>query len=70
MPNKVIKSFAKKTNKSIEEIEAKWAKAKSIVSDEVSENDPSYYARVVAILKKMIGLSENCTHVEKFRKFL
>lgn len=58
-PAGVIHSFALQTGKSDDEVEKLWNKAKEIVSKEYnkSEEDPSYYASVTGLLKKMLGIN-------------
>jgi hypothetical protein len=54
MPAGLVKSLAKKTGKSVGEVEAKWKKIKSGVSKSIPESDPKFYAVVVASLKKSL----------------
>jgi len=65
MPSVIIKSFADKTNKSIDEVEKLWQKAKEIAKEQGQENN---YAYITGILKKMFGLNEHLTFSE-FLKF-
>lgn len=53
----LIKSFADKTGRSVEEVEKLWNKAKEIVKKEYkkSEEDSDFYRLVVGVLKKMLG---------------
>ena len=63
MSNNMIKSFAKKANKSVDEVEKLWDKAKSITSEDkdfASDSD-EYYAYATGILKKMLKLNESTT---------
>tara|TARA_R110000765_G_scaffold149893_1_gene252555 strand:+ start:1169 stop:1501 length:333 start_codon:yes stop_codon:yes gene_type:complete len=57
MPNNIIKTFADKTDKTVEEVEVLWKKAEQIVKDEyeIDSNDESYYPLVVGVLKKSLG---------------
>lgn len=62
MPNNIVKSFADKTDKSVNEVEKKWDKAKKIVKDQyddVKEDSGNFYKLVTGVLKKMLGLNEN-----------
>ena len=54
MPNSVVKSFAKKHNLSVPEVEEYWLKAKTAASDTLDPSSPDFYALVVSILKKML----------------
>ena len=55
MPNSIIKSFAKKSGKSIDEVEALWDKAKKIaLKNGLPEGTDAFYAYVSGILKKML----------------
>lgn len=70
MPAPALKSLAKKTHTKMGRAEHLWKKAKEIVSKEYDydHNDPHYWALVMGITKKMLGMNEN----EKitFKKFL
>ena len=72
MPNNIIKSFAEKSGKSIEEVEALWDKAKRITDKEYikkdGQNDDRYYSIVTGIVKKMLKIEEST--IEKFSKYL
>lgn len=58
MPNSVIKSFAKKTGKTVSEIESLWDKADTIAKDKgISDSDK--YAYIVGILKNMLSIDED-----------
>jgi len=72
MPARLVKSFAKKTGKPVEEVERRWEKAKKIVSDEyeIGPTDDSYYGLVVGVLKKSLGIKETYLFADKFKKLL
>jgi hypothetical protein len=62
MPNVIIKSFAKKTDKSEKEVERLWDKSKKIVADQYDNVDPDsdqFYALTTGILKKMLSIKES-----------
>jgi len=62
MPSNVVKSFAKKANMSVSEVEKKWDEAKKKVEKEypdVKKDSESYYKLVTSITKSMIGLRES-----------
>lgn len=61
MPSSIVLSFAKQTNKSVEEVEELWNKAKKIAKEQGQENN---YAYITGILKKMLGLNENVSFFE------
>ena len=61
MPLSIVLSFAKQTNKSVEEVEELWNKAKKIAKEQGQENN---YAYITGILKKMLGLNENVSFFE------
>lgn len=52
----MIKSFAKKSNKSVQEVEKLWNKAKAIAK---SEGKDENYAYITGILKKELGMNES-----------
>lgn len=58
MPTTAIKHLAKKTHHSIDRVEHLWKKAKDIVTKEYGADHQGYYALVMGITKKMLGLSE------------
>lgn len=59
MPNSLVKSFAKKTGKSIPEVESLWNKAEDIASKNSDINGEAKYAYIVGILKKMLSIEED-----------
>lgn len=63
MPANIVKSFADKSGKSIQEVEKLWNKAKAVAADEGQKEN---YAFITGILKKMLGLNES----ETFKEFL
>lgn len=54
MPNSVVKSFAKKYNLSVPEVERHWQTAKSAAAETLDPSSPDFYALVVGILKKIL----------------
>jgi hypothetical protein len=55
--NALISSFAEKTGKSVQEVEAAWNKAKDAAKEEGKEEDSeNFYAYVVTILKSMLNI--------------
>jgi len=65
MPNNVVQSFAKKSGKSIEEIERLWQKAKAIAAEEGHVED---YAYITGILKKMLSIKESS--MNSFKQYI
>lgn len=66
MPSNVVKSFARKTGKSVSEVEDKWEEAKKQVEDEypnIKKDSDRYYKLVTSITKSMIGLKESFTDI-------
>ena len=61
MPSSIVLSFAKQTNKSVEEVAELWNKANEIAKEQGQENN---YAYITGILKKMLGLNENVSFFE------
>lgn len=59
MPSNVVKSISDKTNKSINEIEKLWEKAKEITAKKLSKNDQFFWATVSTITKRLAGLKES-----------
>jgi DNA-binding ferritin-like protein len=65
MPTTALKHLAKKAKVSTERAEHLWHKAKGIVSAEYPEAAKDYYALVMGITKKMMGLGEALTEEEQ-----
>lgn len=60
MPVPVLQSFAKKSGKSIEELERYWNEAKEAATKKGLDPDsPQYFAFVTAVVKQRAGLKEN-----------
>lgn len=58
MPSDIIKSFAKKSGKTEEEVEKMWNSIKRSLLDRMSEKDPSFYPQLVGALKKALKIEE------------
>lgn len=67
MPNKVIKSYAKKTGKSEDELEKKWKKAEEITKKKFGSYEDNY-GYVMGVFKKMISLKES--FIYKVKRYL
>lgn len=65
MPSTAIKHLAKKADITVDRAEHLWHKAKGIVSQEYGANAKGYYALVMGITKKMMGLGEALTEEEQ-----
>jgi len=65
MPVPMIKSFAKESGKSEEEVEKLYAKAKEEVKEgyNITEDDDQFYPLVTGVLKKMCGISDGAIHI-------
>jgi hypothetical protein len=67
MPTQFVKKMAVKHGKSIDYMEGKWEKAKSIVTDQYGdEENDRFWLLTTAIFKKMIGE----TRILSFTEFL
>ena len=64
MPADLVKSFAEKTGKSVQEVEKLWDTAKELADKAGHKED---YAYITGILKKMLKLDES---VKSFREYL
>ena len=62
MPNSLVKSYAKKTGKSIDDVEKKWNEAVKITEDffgiKQDKFDDKNYAYCTSILKSLLGIKE------------
>jgi len=67
MPTPLMKSLAKKSGKTSAQVEKMWDSVKNSLKEQGhDENDQSFYPRLVGILKKNLGLTEQYTINEKF----
>lgn len=58
MPNSLVQSFAKKSGKSVPEVEKLWNKVQDMAKEKGLE-DEHMYAYTVGILKKMLSIEED-----------
>lgn len=58
MPVPMLKSFAKKSGKSVGEVETLWAEAKSAADKKFKKKDGHYWAYVNATVQARLGLKE------------
>ena len=58
MPNSLVQSFAKKSGKSVPEVEKLWNKAQDMAKEKGLE-DEHMHAYTVGILKKMLSIEED-----------
>ena len=65
MPASVIKSFAKKSGKSEEQVEKIWKKTKDDVEKQFKYKTGAYWAYVNSVVQKKLGISESM----KFKEF-
>ena len=63
MPSNVVKSYAKKSGKSVASVEAAWKKAKRAVSKsyDPETNPNAFYGTVNKIVRRKLNLKENRT---------
>jgi len=63
MPNNIVKDFAKKTKKSVTEVEKLWKKAKEIASDTFGKSEKDFkdkeWGYATGTLKNMLGIKES-----------
>lgn len=55
MPTEYIKKMAEKHGKTVDDMEEKWKRAKSLVDPKKYPKDEQFYAVATTIFKKMIG---------------
>ena len=71
MPTPLMKSLAKKSGKTSADVEKMWDSVKASLKDQGhTEDDSSFYPRLVGILKKNLKINETYTINEKFIKIL
>jgi len=60
MPDNIVKSFADKSGKSVDEVETLWDKAKKITKDQydVDVDSDRFYQITTGMLKNMLGIEE------------
>lgn len=59
MPNSVIKSLAKKSNRPVTSVEKTWNDTVDMQLKKMKEDDPKFYATVVTIVKKKLNIKED-----------
>lgn len=64
MPNSLVKSYAKKSGKTIDHVERWWDEAKEEALKKFGKKSKEFYAYVNAIVKRRAGLSEELTFKE------
>lgn len=66
MPNSIVKSFADKTGKTVQEVEKLWDGAKELAKkDGRKESDKDFYPYVTGILKNMLKLESVTDSVDE-----
>lgn len=73
MPNNVVKSLAKKSGKSEDEVEKKWEEAKEKVKEDypdLTEDDDKFWAIVTEITKRMLGMEKSEESVRRDIQFI
>lgn len=58
MPNSVIKSLAKKSNRPVSSVEKTWNDTVDMQLKKMKEDDPKFYSTVVTIVKKKLNIKE------------
>ena len=58
MPTKTLKAWAKEANKTIDEAEACWEKAKDQASKKFKKEDEHFWAYVNTTTRKCLGLKD------------
>lgn len=70
MPSKTVISFAKKTGKSVKEVEKLWNEAKEVASDTFGKSEEEFSSKewsyTIGVLKNMLGLDESKLMLESF----
>jgi hypothetical protein len=61
MPNAVVKSFAKKAGKSVNDVEKLWDETKADTKKKFKKKDKHYWAYVNAVTQRKLGISESHT---------
>lgn len=64
MPNSVIKSLAKKSNRPVTSVEKTWNDTVDMQLKKMKEDDPKFYATVVTIVKKKLNIKEDDKNVK------
>lgn len=64
MPNAIVKSYAEKSGKSVDHVEAWWDAAKKQAMEKFGKKGPKFWSYVNAIVRRRAGLSENLSFKE------
>lgn len=68
MPNNVIKSFAKRSGKSEDEVEEIWNAVKKKASSKFEDEDKAFWAFVNREVQFKLGLANRKTSFKEFKK--
>lgn len=58
MPSDVVKSLAKKSGKTVAEVETIWEEAKEETDKKYGRTNKIYWAYVTSIVKKRLGIKD------------
>lgn len=64
MPSTLVKSYAKKANKSVAQVEKIWDEAKAAAAKLFKSSNPRYWAYVNGTVRKRLALTESTTFKE------
>lgn len=70
MPSPLIKSFAKKSGKSEEEVEKIWNDTQKEVKEKFKNESPAFWAYVNTTVQKRLGLKETKLSFKQFTSIL
>lgn len=68
MPSSLVKSFADKTGKSIDQVEKIWKDSKSELMKDKATSDPSFFPVLTSIVKRKLGIKENL--LDRFKNWI
>jgi hypothetical protein len=70
MSKRLLKSFARKTGKDLDEVKQNWNLAKNSVLERCQPTSPEFYPQLLIELKRNLGLEEEYLFLEKFKEMI
>jgi hypothetical protein len=70
MPNKLVKSYAEQTGKSVEAVEKIWDETKKEAKSQFKNETPRFYAYVNSVVRKKLKLEESKTTFKDYLNYL
>ena len=71
MSSRIIRTFSKRTGKTVQELEIQWEKSKLFLQESgLTKDNPIFYESLIRDFKIRIGMQPENHILEKFSRFL